>query len=138
MSNVAAAAARAATLDLPAEQGAGGGADDGSRGAFAARVDRATDEGAAGGTDDQPGRAIGALAAKTALLVAPGPAVIAVVGQSGTGQRRNSESSGREGESEGAHEKLLVVGCDLQPDDLGGVLMNRSRLPSRVNQVWRR
>src|SRR5688572_14419515 len=79
----------AAALYVAAEQGTGGGADDGAGGAFAARVDGAADQRAAGGADDQTGGAVGTAAALAPLTVVPGAALIiaVVAGQRDAGHR---------------------------------------------------
>src|SRR5690242_9984567 len=72
------AAADPAAFNLAADQGAGGGADDGAGRAFATGIDGTPDQGAAGCADDQAGGAVRALAAPAALAVLPHLAVIAL------------------------------------------------------------
>ena len=65
------AALQPAAVDLAAEQGAAGGAEDRADGAVAAAVEFAADQRADGAADDQAGGAIVALAIIAAVVAAP-------------------------------------------------------------------
>src|SRR4051812_29000647 len=103
-----AAAADDFALDLAAEQGADGGAEDGAGGAAAALVDLAAEQGAGRSADDEAGGAARLAAIEPAVMAAPGLAVIDS-GALGEGrrrrERRHGEGGGRGGQDEGTHYK---------------------------------